>query len=82
MLISSGGIRDLPSAVVRRFVRPDDGGYDVEGMAELVLQTQATGRSFSRCGAAWAIDGEAVAAGELERVDFSSDALEGTCLAR
>jgi predicted dehydrogenase len=72
MLISSGGIHDLPAEVVRRFERVGDGGYDVEGMEIFALKSQKTGGSFADCGAAWAVNGRTVDAAHLQSVDLVS----------
>lgn len=81
MLISSGGIRDLPAGGVRRFVSDCDGGFDVEGMESLARLSLQTGKSFGDCGAAWAVDGLPVDAANLGRLDLSSYLPEGSCQA-
>lgn len=81
MLVSSGGIRDLPSEVVRRFEKSGDGGYDVRNMAELATRSQQTGASFAKCGADWGVDGLPVDAANLKGVDLSGYVPEKSCLA-
>lgn len=71
MLVSSGGIRNLPKEVVRRFERAGDGGYDVRDMAALATRSQRTGESFARCGATWGIDGVPVDVSSLKALDLS-----------
>lgn len=69
MLVSSGGVRALPPSVVRKFGEGDAAGYAVEGMADLVRRTIATGASFAACGASWAADGSWIELSGLDAVD-------------
>lgn len=71
MLVSSGGVRNLPPSVAGRFERGQDGGWNVEGIIGRVETMVRAGRSFSASGAEWARAGQTVNADTLREISFS-----------
>ena len=71
MFQSSGKIHDLPQAVVRRFEKGEDGGYDVSSIAAHVEQVGKTGCLFSDHGVPWAVPGVPVKASALRELSIN-----------
>jgi hypothetical protein len=55
ILLSSGGIHDIPMEFIREYRQGEEAGFDVTGLREAVLESLSNGRLFSAQGCSWAI---------------------------
>ena len=54
ILLSSGGIHDIPMEFIREYRQGEEAGFDVTGLREAVLESLSNGRLFSAQGCSWA----------------------------
>lgn len=70
MLLSSGGIHDIPRQCIQAYTHGGRNGYAVTGLAEAVSAVLAKGGTFSDLDMPWAVATDAVSRDCIEAVDL------------